>query len=638
MTPETTAPGVARFGPYEVDVRSGEVRKFGIRIKVGEQPLRILLQLIGRPGELVTRAELRAQLWSHDTFVDFDHGLNSAIQRLRDSLSDTADKAQWIETVPRRGYRFVGQVEWTQRNVSDAAPAEPPVEVPASPANIAAAAEQVAPPAGRGAIVLRFRLWHFAVAGLALLASAVLVTVIDRGRIVKPASTIRSLAVLPLENLSGDASQEYLADGMTDEITTALAKNHGLRVVSRTSAAQYKGVHRPMREIARELGVDGIVEGSIERSASRMHLNLQLIYAATDTHIWAESYDRDVREAFSLPTELSQTIAKEVKIAVSPAGPGRPINPEAHDAYLHGRYFWFSDNDAASREYFEKAIQLQPDYAAAWSGLSDFYGAQAVEGALPPQTNVAKWETAARKSIELDDSLAEAHNSMAAFYFFGRWDFVDADAESQRAIALDPNFAEAWHLHSYILAATNRHEEAIREQKRGIELEPFQRPWSLGLAYLQFRQYDAAIAELRLRTKAQPKNIPTRLFLSDAYRFKGMAKESAEQMQQALVLEGDKTSAAAVGQAFQRGGSHAVAEWWLHAVRKSAHGYSSPYWTAIAEARAGHKEETIRLLDEALGEHSPRMVFLQNEPAFDFIHKDDRYQELVKKIGLPPVP
>jgi TolB-like protein/DNA-binding winged helix-turn-helix (wHTH) protein len=628
MTPPTSTQATARFGPYELDVRSGEVRKFGIRLKLGEQPLRILILLMERSGELVTREELRARLWSQDTFVDFDHSLNSAVQRLRETLSDTADKARWIETVPRRGYRFVGTVEWSQPNgFSPAAESISPNEP----------AEQRLPEPPTQAIrPSRFPRWHSIGAVLVLLLAAAAIVKIGHGeRTRSAAAAIRSLAVLPLEDLSGDPSQEYFADGMTDELITALAKNHSLRIVSRTSAMQYKGARRPIRDIARELGVDGILEGSITRSASRVHLTVQLIDARSDTHIWAESYDRDLSAAFSLPSELSQSIAKEVRLAVSSPATQPHINPEAHDAYLHGRYYWFSDHSTPSLGYFEKAIQLQPDYAAAWSGLADYYGGSAVAGQLDPQKVRSKWEAAAHKAVELDDSLAEAHNSLAAVYFFGDWDCAHADAESQRAIALDPNYAEAHHLRSYILMAMNRPDEAVQEQKRGTEADAFQRPWALGFTYYRVRQFDAAITELRLRTDASPRDGGTRFILSDVYWSKGMFKEAAQEMEQGFLTDGDRASADAVAHAFQRGGSQAIAEWrWQNTKTAAHHGYASPWWMALDCARARHKEETLKLLEAAYREHSPRLIFLQNEPLFDFLHSDHRYQSLVQKLPL----
>jgi TolB-like protein/DNA-binding winged helix-turn-helix (wHTH) protein len=331
----------ALFGPYALDLRSGELRKFGTKVKMGEQAFQILCMLLETPGEMVSREELRAKLWTRETFGDFDHGLNSAVQRLRDCLSDSAEKPRWLETVPRRGYRFVGQVEWSD--------GIPPSEVLPNP-SIGGQAETCfgEGPASatafselpRGARVFGRRSALLVVAALALLLAGLLtVQQVRKARSAKRAPLIRSLAVLPLENLSGDPAQEYFADGMTDEVITMLAKNPALRVTSRTSVMQYKKVHRPLREIARELGVDGILEGSVGRTGNRVHITAQLIHAASDTHVWAESFDRDLSDLGSLQNELAQAIAKQVGASASSVNKTeRPVDPQAHDAYYYGRY------------------------------------------------------------------------------------------------------------------------------------------------------------------------------------------------------------------------------------------------------------------------------------------------------------
>jgi Tfp pilus assembly protein PilF len=322
---------------------------------------------------------------------------------------------------------------------------------------------------------------------------------------------------------------------------------------------------------------------------------------------------------------------------VSPTGPRRYINPEAHDAYLQGRYFWFEDNTDRSQQYFEKAIELQPDYAAAWSGLADSYTVRAVDGSSSPQAVMEKAEEAARKGIELDDSLSNAHNSRAALYLFHTWNWQSAETESRRALELDPNNAEAHHLYSYVLTAMQRPDEALQEQRRSTELDPFARPWALGNAFIKHRQVDAAVNDLRLRAEAQPQNRGVRFSLADAYWLKGMWKESAYEWQQAFLMQGDKKSAVAVRHAFDSGGKKAVAEWLLDGSKARARKkYVSPLWLAYDNARVGNKEETLRLLQEAYNERSPWLVFLQNEPAFDFLHSDERYRAIVKKIGLPP--
>jgi TolB-like protein/DNA-binding winged helix-turn-helix (wHTH) protein/Tfp pilus assembly protein PilF len=638
MNQLTTSPAVARFGPYEVNTQSGEMRKFGIRIKLGEQPLRILVLLMERQGDLVTREELRSKLWSNDTFVDFDHSLNSAVQRLRESLSDTAEKAHWIETVPRRGYRFVGSVEWSKPNgvkpngsgnhdtqlaesdqvrVSDVRKIPPPMPVP--PAH--------QPDAGT-------RRWVLAVVVAAVLVAGLILWLVRHNS--RPAlSAIRSLAVIPLQNLSGDSSQEYFVDGMTDELITALAQNRSLRVTSRTSAMQYKKVQRPVRDIAKELGVDAILEGSVMRAGNRIHMTVQLIRAADDTHIWAESYDRDLNQALAIPSDLSTTVAREVRVAIASPAPPRYIHPEAHDAYLHGRFFWFSENDENAREYFDKAIRLQPDYAAAWSGLADYYALRAVGGDVAPQEVRSNWEADARKAIALDDSLSDVHNSLAAWYLFGAWDWKQAERESVRAIALNPNNAEPYHLHSYVLTVAGHLTEAVEEQKRGMEVDPFARPWALGYTYYRARQFDAAIADYRLRLQAAPKNSGLQLMLAEAYHFAGLEKEAIEELEQSYLDNGRQDAAAAIRRAFERGGFQAAALWRLQDTKAHTHGYFSPYWMALISGLAQQKEETLKLLEAAHQERSPRLVFVQNEPEFDFVHAEPRFQEIVRKMGLP---
>ncbi len=635
MTPHTsTTPETARFGPYEVELRSGQVRKFGIRIKLGEQPLQILAMLLERPGELVTRDELRAKLWP-DTFVDFDHSLNSGVQRLRESLSDTAEKAKWIETVPRRGYRFVGEVQWTESNGATS----PSERAPAPSAVDPIAEDALEQPAVPQLERLRRFGWRSGTMVFAfLLAVGGIVGLIQREIIARRVPTIRSLAVLPLVNLSGDPTQDYFADGMTDELITALAENRSLRVVSRTSAMEYKGVQRNVRNIARELGVDGILEGSIERTPMSVHMTVQLIYAPTDSHVWAESYDRDLTRAYALPEELSQTVAKEVKAATSSAPPQRYINPEAHDAYLRGRFFWFSFNIPQALPYFEKAIQLQPDYAAAWSGLSDTYAIAGMGQRLSRQVSSKAFD-AARKAVELDDSLPEAHNSMGAWYMFYGWDLPRADAELRRAIALNPNYAEGHYLRHKILTVMNRLDEAEAEAKCAVELDPFARSWGLGAFYARTRRYDAAINELRTRHAARPTDISVVWWLSRAYWLKGMYKESQQELEEGLQLDHNQKVLAAAHREWVEGGEKAVEQGASERVKAQARtSYVSEFDLAAAIASTGDKDQTLKHLEAAYRERDPEMIEIQYEPLFDILHSDSRYQALVKQIGLQLAP
>jgi TolB-like protein len=477
-------------------------------------------------------------------------------------------------------------------------------------------------------------------AAVAVIVALAVIMIKTRPTEAAMAPKIKSLAVLPFENLSGDPSQDYFADGITDELITMLAKNSGLRIISRTSAMRYKKVQRPLPDIARELGVDGILEGSAGRFGTRVHINAQLIYAPTDTHVWAESYDRDVSDAISLQGDLAQTIARQVGLTTSASShPSKRINPEAHDAYLMGRHYWFAANFDKSREYFQKAISLQPDYAAAWSGVADSYMATAVTGGGPATVAVANGEPAAQKALALDDSAAEAHLTMAAVYCFLRWDWAGADRESQRAIEINPRLGEARHVRALILQTLQRTDEALQQEKEGMDLDPFARPDAMALALIHARKFDAAINEARLRSEAHPDNAQVRDILRSAYMHSGMEKEAAEQWEAVLQLSGDKEGVLAVRRAFTRGGLRAVHEWELSGLKKQARkGYVAQLDFAATYAHLRRKEEALHYLELAYQEREPWLVQIQNMPSFDFLHHEPRYQMIVKKMGLPGLP
>ena len=640
MTDSRTAFRTARFGAYEVEVRSGEVRKLGTRIKLGEQPLCILLMLMDRAGELVTREELRAELWSDDTFVDFERGLNSAVQRLRECLCDSAAKPRWIETIPRRGYRFIGQVEWFDKGISSEpllnTKPEDGVREPAGETEVAVRQEPSRKPWMASLPVPRIGLVVLTTA--AVLFAAVLFIRQNREAAAGTRPVIKSLAVLPFENLSADPNQEYFSDGMTDELITRLAQNPELRVISRTSVMQYKKVHRPLADVARELGVDSILEGSVERSGNRIHLNAQLIYALHERHLWAESYDRDLNDLASLQSELAQTIARQVGLTTTTAPrTARRISPEARDAYLMGRYYWFTSGSPEDvRKYVQKAIDLQPDYAAAWSGLADYYFATAIFGDARPVDAVPLGDAAARKGVMLDDSLPEAHNSMAAAYLC-RWQLQPAERESARAVELNPNFAEGHHLRGYILQALNRSDEAMEQQRKAMELDPFARPWALTYALLRAHQFDAALNEARLRSRAQPDNADLHQVLSSAYYFKGMDKEAVQEWETFFRLSSGKTVAPAEHQSFEKGGYRAVLEWQLsELIRKAAKQRVQALEMADAYANLKRKDETLHYLEQAYNERAPFLVRIQSDPTFDFLHSEPRYRAVVEKVGLTP--
>jgi len=606
------------FGDYELDPARFELRHNGDPVKLERIPMELLILLVEKDGAVVSRQEIVDRLWGKDVFVDTEHGINTAIRKIRTVLKEDAEKPKFVQTVPGKGYRFVGAVS----NGELAAIPEPvrPVEpIPAPPTS---------PSRLRGKLIAAVLVTLVVLAGLIVWYRQT-----DKHRSTK----IRSIAVLPLANLSGDPAQDYFSDGITDELITMLARNTSLRVVSRTSVMQYKGVGRPLREIARALGADSILEGSVSRAGDPVHVTVQLIRAADDSHIWAESYDRDAKAVFSLPAEIAESVGGKLGAAGSAIRAQRYISPEAHDAYLHGRYFWFAENYDRALEYMKQAVQMQPDYAAAWAGLSDSYIVRAVAGMAPAQEVRAEVFSATKKALELDEASAEAHNAMAAYYLFLEWNWKMADAESQRAIQLNPQFAEAYHLRSYILFAMNQPEESTSAQQRSTELDPFARPWALGRNYMSRRHYDAAIKELQLRKDAQPKEVWTRFTLAHTYGLKGMSKESVQEIAEGFRLSQREKVAAEVEQVFRKGGARAVSQWFLD--RDLAHGrrgYVSPVGLAVDYADLGRKEEALAMLEAGYRERSAQLIFLQYMPVLDFVHDDPRYRAIVEKLSMPP--
>jgi TolB-like protein/DNA-binding winged helix-turn-helix (wHTH) protein len=633
--------GIVKFAEFELDSDRYELRRGDHVLKLEKIPREILTLLVTSGGRLVAREEIVEKIWGKDVFLDTEHGINTAIRKIRQVLGDDPEQPRFVQTVTGKGYRFIAaatSIEHRGSGGNGTREWATTAAVPAENAELGAAIEEEAKPVGG-----RFR-WMVAALALVMLAGTIFVLArmnSSAGRgwpfalAVKP--QIHSLAVLPLENLSGDANQEYFADGMTDEVITMLARNTGLRVVSRTSVMQYKKVHRPLSDVARELGVDGILEGSVGRSGTRVHMNAQLIYAPEDRHLWAESYDRNLNELTSLQTDLAQDIARQVGLTTAAVSrPERPVSAEAHDAYLLGRHYWFISQYKKSLEYFQKAIQIQPEYAAAWSGIADYYTASAVEGEITQQEALAQAEPAARKAIELDDSQADAHHSMAAVHYFLRWDWKSAEKEMGRAVDLNPHYSEIHHLRSYLFDSLSRTDESLQEERKAMDLDPFARPFGLALALLYAHQFDEALRESLARSQVLSSDATLVWIAGDIYTYKGMEAEGVKDWERALLLWGDNKGADTMQQAFQRGGFHAVLEWRLSEIqRASKKRYVAPIEFAFCYARLGRKDETIRYLDRAYQERTPFLVHLPHDPNFYFVHSDPRFQDILKKMGLP---
>ncbi len=462
---------LVRFGVYEIDLRSGELRKTGVRIKVQELPLKVLTALLEHPGEVITRGELRSRIWPDETSGDFDHAVNVAIGKLRVALGDSSDSPHFIETIPRRGYRFIASTN-----------------TPTDEVGAGRVADNISLPQSSSSSVFR-RYWLFV--GLALLLAIAFASIAVWQRY-NSRSNVHSVAVLPLWNLSGDPNQDFFADCMTDELITHLAKIRSLRVISHTSTMQFRNTNVSIPEIAQRLQVEMVLEGSVVRSGDRVRITAQLIDARTNQHLWAEEYDRDVRDVLALQGEVAREVARNISATVTPkerkqlTNP-RQVNVAAYEAYLKGRFYWnkrTADGMKKGSEYFQQAIAKDPNYGLAYSGLADCNSGLAWHGFLSPAEALPKAKAAALKAIELEPESGEGHASLGlALYHQGEW--AGAESEFKRALELSPAYANAHHWYGDYLSSIGRHEEAINEAKRAFELDPLSsiiNTW-LGLRY-----------------------------------------------------------------------------------------------------------------------------------------------------------
>jgi TolB-like protein/DNA-binding winged helix-turn-helix (wHTH) protein/Tfp pilus assembly protein PilF len=618
---------VIRFDSFELDIRAGELRKRGTRLRLQGQPLQVLAVLLKRPGDLVTREELRAEIWTADTFVDFDHSLHNAIARLREVLGDSAETPRYIETLPRRGYRFIAPVEEVQAT-----------RIGGENGNKTGDAVAVAPrPKRRGALILA--LISCCAIGLAGLAAW-------RHSYAKSTLVpIRSIAVLPLQNLSADAAQEYFADGMTDQLITELAKIGALRVTSRTSVMRYKGTKKALPEIARELNVDAIVEGSVIRSGQRLRVTAQFLRAPTDQHLWAETYDRDVGDILRLQAEVADAIAQQVRAQLTPMqqSQAHSVNPEAYDAYLKGRLYFVNEFTKAdslkkAQAYFEEAIQKDPGFALAYAGLADTYVYMASAGALPRDQAYRSAKDALAKALALDDSIGEAHDTLGLLSSEFDWDWDTADREFNRAIALAPSYSCAHEDRATFLALIGRRAEALAEITKIDQLDyGFSAAHTESATYYELRDYPALIEASRRGLLLDPKDWLHHYTLGVGYEGTGKLLEAISEYRKAVELsDGDPNSTAALAHAFAVIGKKAEAEKILQDFeRKSKKADVPPYLMATMYASLGDKDRAFEFLEKAYQERSLGMAEdLKADLRIDGLRSDPRFQNLLARVGL----
>ena len=632
--------GRLRFGVFELDLRAGELRKHGLRVRLQEQPFQVLATLLEHPGEVVTREELQRKLWPADTFVDFDHGLNKTINKIREALGDSAESPRFVETVSRRGYRFLAEVR-----AADAAPVRGPA--PATEPHPSTETRERPDPTGKPPTPKSAPPplpWKIA-AFMALLVAVSLAT----WRLYSwkhPAPLIRSLAVLPLESLSSDASQDYFADGMTDELISDLGQISALRVISRTSVMAYKRARKPLPQIARELDVDAVVEGTVLRSGDQVRITAQLIEAATDKHLWSQSYEGQLRDTLALQNQVAQAIAEQIRINLNSQERAalknvRVVNPQAYESYLKGRYFWnkrTADGLKVALAYFNQAIDEDPKYAQSYSGLADTYALLGdwQYAVMTPKEALPKAKAAAIKALELDSTLGEAHNSLAFCLDGFDWDFPSAGKEFQRALELNPGYATAHHWYAWHLSLLGRYDEAIVEMKKAENLDPLSLIINADLAELLLlaHSYDESIRQSRKTIEMDPNFALAHNQLGQAYLEKQMRDEAITELQKAVQLSaGSPTCLANLARAYGASGKKSEAAKVLTDLKKrSSLGYSHASEIAVVYAALGDKNQAMTWLEKGYEERFNPGVLLR--PGFDPLRSDPRFQELVRRIGL----
>jgi TolB-like protein/DNA-binding winged helix-turn-helix (wHTH) protein/Flp pilus assembly protein TadD len=631
--------GRLRFAVFEVDLRAGELTKRGLRIRLQEQPFQVLAMLLEKPGELVTREELRETIWGQ-TIVDFDHGLNKAINKIREALGDSAENPRFIETVARRGYRFLADVTPID-SVADRRPG-PETErlVPPADSHRVELADAGMPPKRRR----RTHVWTGFGFGLVLVLAALLSWVLYSQSQSSP--KIRSLAVLPLESLSSDASQDYFADGMTDALITDLAQISALRVISRTSMMTYKRVRKPLPEIARELNVEAVVEGTVSRSGERVRITAQLIQAPDEKHLWAQSYEGDLKDTLAIQNSVARAIAEQIQVTLNPQEEAaleksRTLNPEAYEAYLKGRYFWNKRTGEGLKkaiDYFQHAIGTDPEYAAAYSGLADSYALLGdwEYGILSPQDAFPRAKAAVTKALALDDNLSEAHTSLAFILDLYDWSWTSAEKEYKRALALNPGYATAHQWYAWHLIVLGRNGEAVAELKKAQSLDPLSLIISADLAdaLCIAHRYDESVQQSQKTIEMDPHFAVAHYQLAQALEQKHRQDEAIAEFRRAIELSGGNTT-------FESNLANAYAV--------SGRKEEAMKIVKDLEGRQSQDSSTnasIALIYVGLGDNERAMIWLNKayqarfnpsilmRPVFDSLRSDLRFQDLLRRIDL----
>ena len=635
----------ARFGDFVADFETFELRKYGTRLKLQHQPFQVLRLLLQHPGQVVTREQLCTELWAGTTFVDFDAGLNAAIRRLRDVLCDSADQPRYIETLPRHGYRFMAPVEILAEKQAvtltdvTAVAQSPPEEMttPDPMRGLRVPAELMLKP--------RRNWWiRSALPVCVLIATLGLAAFTLRSKVLarRPLNAgIYSIAVLPLQNLSGDPAQEYFADGMTDALITNLAQNNSLRVISSTSSMHYKGAHKGVSDIGNELNVGLVLEGSVIRSGNHVRVNAQLVDASRDQHIWARQYDRELQDVLQLQSELASAVAQEItgKLTglqqVPSANRTRKVNPQAYEAYLKGEYFldrWSEQGFEKSKTYFQQAIDLDPSYADAYAGLAEYYGIVAFTASAPPREAWLKSEELLLHSLSMDYYSVKAHTYLGMLKLYFRCDPAAAKKELDYALQLNPGEMRALDYHSYYLLQLGDTDEAIAEKQRVLEHSPLSiiTNAELGLYLLIAKRTDEAIVRLQKTLELDANYPAAHMRLGWAYKDKKQFAQAALEMQKAIALDKQPMRLVQLGEVYALWGRKEEALQTIAELREMSEQqrYVAPTMIALVYARLGDKVAALQWLKKANPDDDPKI----SDAAFETLRSEPQFKALEDRL------
>ena len=617
-----------RFREYELDPGGFELRRAGHRIRLERKPMELLILLAENQGQLITRDQIIEKIWGKGLFFDAENGINNAVRKIRSALNDDAEQPRFVETTFGKGYRFIAAVERVVEPLAWPAPA--------------ATVSSVKSPTFRSRRLLILTLcivvlvvgpFIFNVAGI-------------RSRIFANGEPpIHSIVVLPLENLSGDPTQEYFVDGMTDTLITDLAKMPEVKVISRTSAMQYKGAHRPLPEIARALSVDGVVEGSVVRSGRRVRITAQLIYAPTDRHLWAESFEGSATDILSIQDDVARTIADRIQGQLGvhtqqPAASDKPVDPGAYEAYLRGLYFFdkrTADGSKKSVEYFRNAIAISPDFAQAHAGLAEALPTMQWFNAMPPVDSMPEAKAAAKRALELDERLAEAHTALGALLSLYDWNWPEAEKELKRALELNPNNSLAHNRYMMWLLSTGRLAEAIVEAKRAQQIDPlsFFMNREVGHSLYVAGRYDEALEQLRRSEELEPHSKDVvHNWVAWIYELQGRQKEAVELDLSDMADQGiPQAEINLLRTEYREKGWQGYWTKWLQ-LDLARSGHREIYDLAVAEARLGHADKAWHWMEKSADQREVWVTWIKVDPLLESARAHPAYKRLLHRLNL----